>query len=182
MKLYVIRHGQTDWNLAQRIQGMTDVELNETGLTQAEEAKQKLKEYPIDVILCSPLKRARKTAEIINQEKKLDIICDSRLVERGYGEIEGKNFEALDLRAYFDLTLNLKTRGVEPIKTLMERVSSVLDEIKEKYKGKNVLLVTHGGTIRAINAYFNGIPEDNILKKMGYGNCEVREYEYSECK
>jgi len=178
MKLYVIRHGQTDWNLTQRIQGMTDVELNETGLTQAEEAKQKLKEYPIDIILCSPLKRARKTAEIINQEKKLDIICDSRLVERGYGEIEGKNFESLDLRTYFDLTLNLKTSGVEPIKSLMDRVYSVLDEIKEKYKGKNVLLVTHGGTIRAINTYFNGIPEDNILQKMGYGNCEVREYEY----
>ena len=157
---------------------MTDVELNETGLTQAEEAKQKLKEYPIDIILCSPLKRARKTAEIINQEKKLDIICDSRLVERGYGEIEGKNFESLDLRTYFDLTLNLKTSGVEPIKSLMDRVYSVLDEIKEKYKGKNVLLVTHGGTIRAINTYFNGIPEDNILQKMGYGNCEVREYEY----
>jgi len=182
MKLYVIRHGQTDWNLAKRIQGMTDIELNETGLAQAEEAKEKLKEYPIDLILCSPLKRAMKTAQIINCEKKVDIVCDSRLVERGYGEIEGKEFEALDLKTFFDLNLNLKTSGVEPIKTLMDRVSSVLDEIKETYKGKNILLVTHGGTIRAINAYFNGIPEDNVLPKMGYGNCEVREYEYSECE
>ena len=179
MKLYVIRHGQTDWNFAKKIQGMTDIELNEVGIEQAEEAREKLKDYPIDLILCSPLKRAMKTAQIINSGKNVDIVCDSRLVERGYGEIEGKEFEALDLRTYFDLTLNLNTCGVEPIRTLLDRVKSVLDEIKEKYKGKNVLLVTHGGTIRAINAYFTGIPEDNVLAKMGYGNCEVREYEYS---
>lgn len=182
MKVYVIRHGQTDWNSIQQIQGQTDIELNETGIKQAEEAREKLKDYPIDLILCSPLKRAMKTAEIINQEKKVDIVYDSRLIERGYGDMEGQNFESLDLVKYFDLNLNLKTSSVEPINDMLKRVYGLLDEVKEKYKNRNVLMVTHGGTLRAINSYFNGIPEDNVLRILRYGNCEVREYEYSKCE
>ena len=81
MKIYVIRHGQTDWNVAGKCQGRTDIELNETGIEQAKQAKEQLKNYNIDQIICSPLKRTRKTAEIINErseERRVGKECRSR--------------------------------------------------------------------------------------------------------
>ena len=65
MKIYVVRHGQTDWNVAGKCQGRTDIELNNTGIEQAKNTKEQLKNYNIDLIICSPLKRAIKTAEIL---------------------------------------------------------------------------------------------------------------------
>ena len=76
MKLYVMRHGQTDWNVAGKIQGSTDIELNETGIKQAEATKEKLLGENIDVIISSPLKRARKTAEIIASGRDIPLIFD----------------------------------------------------------------------------------------------------------
>ena len=64
------------------------------------------------------------------------------------------------------------------MRNICERVWDLLDEIKEKYKDKNVLLVTHGGTCRAINAYFNGIDEDGYVQSVKINNCEIKEYEY----
>ena len=90
MKFYIIRHGQTNWNKEGRIQGKTDIELNEEGIKQAEEAKRILKDYPIDMIVSSTLKRARKTAEIINEAKNVPIMFDKALEERGFGDFEGK--------------------------------------------------------------------------------------------
>ena len=85
MKLYVIRRGQTDWNVAGKCQGRTDIELNSTGIEQAKKAKTQLKDYKIDLIICSPLKRARKTAEIINEAIDCKIISDERIIERNCG-------------------------------------------------------------------------------------------------
>lgn len=89
MKLYVMRHGQTDWNILEKVQGCTDVELNENGIKQAQDTKQKIEQYDIDLILCSPLKRTRKTAEIINQDTKIPVIYEEKLLERNFGKIEG---------------------------------------------------------------------------------------------
>ena len=76
--------------------------------------------------------------------------------------------------------LNWNEKDIEPIQTICKRVWNLLDEIQEKYKGKNVLLVTHGGTCRAINAYFNGIGEEGHVKSAHIKNCEIREYEYKQ--
>lgn len=70
MKLFLTRHGQTDWNIAQKIQGRTDIELNATGIRQAENTREKLLDETIDLIISSPLKRTKKTAEIIATRKK----------------------------------------------------------------------------------------------------------------
>ena len=93
MKLYVIRHGQTDWNVAGKCQGMTDIELNSTGIEQAKQASEQIYNYKIDLIICSPLKRARKTAEIINEVTNCQIISDERIIERNCGNIEGTTKE-----------------------------------------------------------------------------------------
>lgn len=76
MKIYVVRHGQTDWNVAGKCQGRTDIELNNTRIEQAKNTKGQLKNHNIDLIICSPLKRAIKTVEIINEETKCNIIID----------------------------------------------------------------------------------------------------------
>ena len=164
MKLYVIRHGQTDWNVAGKCQGMTDIELNSTGIKQAEQARNEITNYKIDLIICSPLKRARKTAEIINEVTNCKIISDERIIERCVGKIEGTTKEKWnsiigdDVDIVNNYNLNYDKQYIEPIQT--------------------VLLVTHGGTCRAINAYFNGIGEDGHVESAKIKNCEIREYEF----
>lgn len=81
MKLLVVRHGRTDWNDLKKIQGAADIELNEEGIKQAEEVSKKLANEKIDLIISSPLKRTRKTSEIINKERNINIIYDDRIKE-----------------------------------------------------------------------------------------------------
>ena len=94
--IYVIRHGQTDWNIQKRVMGRHDEPLNETGLHQAEEAKNNLMNTKIDIIICSPLKRARQTAEVINEGRNIPIVYDDRITERDFGEFEGKQTKDFD--------------------------------------------------------------------------------------
>lgn len=180
MKLYVMRHGQTDWNVLGKIQGATDIELNEIGLEQAQNAKQELNQYDIDMIFCSPLKRTRKTAEIINEDKKIQIIYEDRLIERYFGELEGSKpieDEIFQRYNFWDYEADIKICQVESVKEICQRVWGFLEEIKEKYSDKNILFVTHGGTAKTINSYFEGIGEDGILPSLGFKNCEIKEYE-----
>lgn len=184
MKIYVVRHGQTDWNVAGKCQGRTDIELNSTGIEQAKNTKEQLTNYNIDLIICSPLKRARKTAEIINEATNCKIVSDERIIERCCGEVEGKTEKEWDSIIGDDVdiinnyNLNYDKQNIEPIQTICKRVWNLLDEIQEKYKGKNILLVTHGGTCRAINAYFNGIGENGHVQSAHIKNCEIREYKF----
>ena len=90
MKIYSTRHGQTDYNLKDLIQGITDNELNQTGILQAYELAEKVSEKSdIDIIISSPMKRAYRTASIISEKNNLDIITDERLREWDYGRYEG---------------------------------------------------------------------------------------------
>lgn len=90
MKIYYVRHGQTDWNLAERMQGGgSEKKLNETGIKQAKETKQELENVKYDVLICSPMHRAIQTAEIINKDRNVPIITDERIRERKLGELEG---------------------------------------------------------------------------------------------
>ena len=185
MKFYIIRNGQTNWNKEGRIQGKTDIELNEEGIKQAEEAKKILKDYPIDLIVSSPLKRARNTAEIINQTRKAPIVLDKALEERGFGEFEGKirkeiHDEILDSEILDNYSLNREYKGVETIQNLCNRVWNLIDELKEDYTEKNILLVTHGGVTRAINGYFNGPNKEGILEDLKLSNCEIRTFEITK--
>ncbi len=182
MKFYIIRHGQTNWNKEGRVQGKTDIELNEKGIEQAKEAGEILKNYPIDIIISSPLKRAKKTAEIISETKKVPIIYNKALEERGFGEFEGKTKEEINDENWFsnildNYNLNKQYKGVETIQDLCNRVWKLMDELKENYTGKNILLVTHGGVTRAINGYFNGANEEGVMKGLVLKNCEIRTFE-----
>ena len=89
MELYIIRHGETDWNKEKRLQGRSDTELNEYGIELAEITGEALKDVHFDCIYSSPLKRAYKTAEIIRGQRNLEIITDERLREISFGVVEG---------------------------------------------------------------------------------------------
>ena len=99
MKLYVVRHGQTDNNLNGIIQGISNTPLNDYGRKQASELKEKLNDISFDLILSSPLQRAKETAEIINNNKT-KIIIDNRLIERNTGDFEGKKYNTYNHEIY----------------------------------------------------------------------------------
>lgn len=178
MKILLTRHGQTDWNVLRKVQGRTDIELNETGIKQAEIAREKLLNYNIDLIISSPLKRAKKTAEIIENNRNIPIVINEALIERSFGRYEGKAPEGIEFDELWNYKLNKKYNDAENIEELFARVNNFLDDIQKKYQDKTVLLVTHGGVTVPIRVYFEGIPEGmEILKGLGIENCEILEYE-----
>jgi len=173
MNLYVVRHGQTDWNIQGLIQGATDIDLNSTGIKQAQETANLLKNINLSAIYCSPLKRTIDTASTINKYHNLNIITDKRIIERNFGNFEGTNL-LKNKYDYWDYSLNLDSNNVETIHLLFNRVRNFLLDIYETYKNtdSNILLVTHGGTSIAITAIINNISTD--LFSLGMKNCEVR--------
>lgn len=176
--LYVTRHGETVWNLYGKVQGKADIELNAKGIEQAKETMEKLKEENIDFIICSPLKRARQTAEIINSEKNISIIFDERISERDFGEMEGMHKEDFDFQAFWNYKKNVNYEKAENIRVFFNRIFLFLEDIKKKYKDKNILLVTHGGVSIAINCCFNGIPESGACLPLCIKNCEVKSFPF----
>lgn len=179
MEIFITRHGQTAWNALKKIQGRTDIELNEKGIEQANITKENLKNIKIDLIMCSPLKRAKQTADIINKDRNIKIIYDERLLEICYGENEGKLHTEFNYDGFWDVINTTEYKGAENVNDFLKRVYGFLEDIK-KYEEKNILIVTHNGVCRAINTYFNGIPEDNNLVKLGIKNCEVVSYKIEE--
>lgn len=178
MSVFVVRHGRTDWNDLDKVQGTADIPLNEVGINQAKETKELLKEEKIDMIISSPLIRARQTAQIINEEKNLEIIYDQRIRERDFGEFEGFDKKEFDFKDFWTYSKNLKFEKAENIQDFFKRIFAFLDTIKENYQDKNVLLVIHGGVSVAVNAYFEGIPPENTPTKGALKNCQVRKYEF----
>lgn len=179
MKIYSTRHGQTDFNKRDTVLGTTDIELNETGLYQAEKLAERVSELDIDIIIASPMKRAMKTAQFVAEKNNLEIITDVRLREWDYGEYEGKT------RFTEGFAGNKKNFGVRMGKTgesllqLAHRVYSALDDIIENYSDKNILLVSHGGVCRVIETYFHDMTTTEF-ENWFMDNCQVIEYSPQE--
>lgn len=175
MNIILVRHGQTDWNVRDLLQGRTDIELNENGKAQAVETAQKLLNENIDVIYVSPLKRTIETAQQINKTRNLNMIIDNRLIERGFGDYEGKS--KVEFRKYWNFETNICDCNVEPIKELFFRTYSLLKEIVETYKNTNktILLVTHNGVNLAVTSILNGFAS-NIFD-YNLKPCEYRIFE-----
>lgn len=174
LKLLITRHGQTDWNVAGKIQGRTDIELNKTGIEQAEETRDKLLNKKIDIIISSPLKRAKKTAEIIASGKEIPIFYDEDIRERGFGKYEGLKLSHDEV----DAIKRSGEAGVETDDEFVARIKRFLEKIKEKYKDKTVLVVSHRGTILGMCCHLDELPicKENTCKYK-VENCSVLEYE-----
>jgi len=175
MKILVTRHGQTDWNVEKRIQGRTDIELNNKGIEQAYQTKENLENEKIDLIICSPLKRANQTADIINKDRNIPIIYDERLLEICYGENEGRLHDDFDYDGFWSIVNTHEYKDAENVNKFIQRVHDFLNDLKNR-KEENILIVTHNGVCRAINIYFNGIPEDKNITNLGIKNCEIVNY------
>lgn len=177
MKIYFTRHGETTMNVDDHISGITDCELTEKGREQAAELAKRCAEVgDIDLIICSPLKRARETAAAAAEMTGVPVIIDERLREWDYGEYEDKHRTTEGFaQAKREFGVKMKGGG-ESLLQLAHRVYSVIDDIRERYSDKNVLCVCHGGVCRAAHTYFEDMTTDEFMHFF-MGNCELREYE-----
>ncbi|MCA9833830.1 MAG: histidine phosphatase family protein [Thermomicrobiales bacterium] len=144
----LIRHGETDWNVQGRLQGRTDIPLNSIGIEQANLVAGELRASEWDIIVSSPLQRAYQTAAVITRALGMDesvIITNADLRERSYGAVEGLTVAERDAR-YPDHVWP----DAESTPELNERAARAIEEFAEIYAGKRVLVVSHGGWIRAV--------------------------------
>ena len=168
--IYVVRHGETEWNAVNKVLGRTDIPLNARGLEQALELACALKDLKIDVFLCSPLRRTRQTADAVSNELGIPYKIDNRLIEQNFGKFEGVN--RLD-REYQEAKREYFARypGGESFFDVAVRVFPLIKEIGEA----NALLVTHGGICRIIRSYFEDMGNEEFVQ-FSQGNCEIRMY------
>lgn len=186
MRLYLVRHGQTPWNVLKKWQGTQDINLNETGIAQAIILAKKLTEYEIDIIYSSPLSRAKTTSEIIQKKINKDLKINKGLEEINFGSWENNTLEELENK-YKDSFLewdlchaphSYKEHGVEGFKELQERSFITIEEIcKNNYK--SALIVTHGTWIRALVCKLMDIPIEN-KRCFQIENCTITTLDY--CK
>ncbi len=160
MNLFITRHAETKHNKDQRIQGQINTNLSPTGKKQARKLAKKLSNYKIDVIYCSDLKRCKQTIAPFLRQKKIPIHYRKELRERNYGKFEGipsAEFREWVKKKGFAESYKFKIPGGESFQDVKKRTAKFLKEIERKEKGKNVLVVTHGGAKVALLL--------NLLKK-----------------
>ena len=171
----LFRHGQTDWNINLLLQGVTDIPMNSTGIAQVRTAARALKVNDWDLILTSPLGRARQTAEIIAEQLGFqDIHQQDLLIERSFGEAEGLAYEQWKSK-YSNLD---ELPGGESKSELVARSKTLLDTFAEDHPGKRILAISHGALIRTVLA----IASDNMLPREGerLGNASLNVVSHQE--
>ena len=176
MILYAVRHGQTEKNKLGLVQGQTEADLNEVGISEAEKLKELVASLSIDVVISSPLRRAKDTASIITNNQ-LPINIDDRLIERDWGLCEGAHIDEVDTVKCWNFYLNTDANRIEKVQDLLKRVSEFLEDIKVRYSDKNVLVVTYSAILRAIHYCVRPVPEDGDMSKLELPNLRIIEYE-----
>jgi len=182
MKLYVTRHGETDFNVQKRYCGSTDIPLNQRGIEQAKQLSEKLNEINFNIIVASSLIRAKQTAEIINEYRNIPLILLDGFKERNLGVYEGLTHEEIK-EEYPSFWGRKCTRELddaptngETIRQFDERITKALLKLEKEYSEKSVLLVTHGGVAMIINRYYNNLSFEEMYNGFRLGNCEIVEY------
>lgn len=180
MKLYLVRHGQTDFNADGIIQGSSfDIPLNDAGKQQARELAKEIKTrgWKFDVHYCSPMLRAKQTAEIIT-EGKVNFILDNLLVERGFGEMEGNKVDWSEIGDIFDRRVNYGGYGIEPICNLLARAKAFLDKLVNRYSDDTaILVVAHGALLKSMHFNIVGYDDETDFLTFHFKNCELKAYE-----
>jgi len=175
MKLYLTRHGQTDWNQRRIIQGKTDIALNDIGREQARITRDALADVTFSCIYTSPLLRAVETAEIINEYHQVPIYKDDRIAERGFGKMEGASIEQVDFTRFWCVEDESLFPDCESTSGFYHRVHAFIDEKKEDGDA-TILVVAHGGVSLPFYTYFHGFPDDHDMRKYMLNNCEFTYY------
>ncbi|MBQ8791892.1 MAG: histidine phosphatase family protein [Ruminiclostridium sp.] len=175
MKILLVRHGETDWNLKNKVLGRTDIPLNEKGIKQAEILAEQLKANKIDIMITSPLQRAIETGAIITEKLNLDCECiiESCLIEQNYGIFEGVDRNDAQYqnakRNFFS-----KYKDGESFLDVAARVYPFIKGLS-KLNVTTCLIVTHNGICRIISNYFENMTNEEFAT-FSMSNCEIKEY------
>ncbi len=184
MKLLLVRHGETDWNIKSRIQGRTDISLNGTGERQAEELGNMIlwKKIPVAGIYTSKLNRARQTASIISE--MLDVPCqvEEGLEEMNLGIWEGRTWKLVqeeysrEYQNWQDNRRYTRVPGGESYQDLLDRLLPALARILNKSRG-DTLVVTHSACIMTLMSYLYEMPFEKMRENFRIGNAQICEVE-----
>lgn len=186
MELYLIRHGQTVWNKAGKLQGRADIELNENGREAAGELGRLVEDVFFDKIFCSPLIRAYETACLIRGHRNIPIVRDSRLVEISFGDGEGDSWEkwqdpACSYSAFFNNTGSyVPPVNGETLESVMERTKDFIKTVVEPMadSAQRVMIVAHGALNAGIMCYLEGNAKDNFWGKGLQRNCQATVFDF----
>ena len=177
-KLYFVRHGESEWNVADKICGRTDIPLTKRGHEQAVETGKKIVAEGIkaDEILYSPLSRAADTAKHISEITGIPARVEPRLIEQNFGKYEStaRNGEEFQKAKQQFIT---RYDGGESMLHLAQRIYNLLDEIKAESDHKTYILVAHNGISRVIQSYFYEMTNEEYAT-FGVKNCEVRRFDF----
>lgn len=182
MKLYILRHGVTDWNREYRLQGQTDTRLNEDGRQMARKVSKEYKDVRIDFIFSSPLMRAYETAQIVKGDRNIEIVTDDRLKEMCFGEYEGTTKADREpgccIAIYFEAPNHYKAdRGAEELDSLIGRAKDFLDTVifplAEKYPDAGVLVSGHGALNKALMLNLTGAEKKDFWGVRVQKNCDI---------
>lgn len=174
----MMRHGKTDWNALHKLQGQTDIPLNEEGRQMAREAARQCHDIPFDLCYCSPLQRARETAEILLQNREIPILIDERLTEMSFGIYEGQTVDHEDsahpLTKLFSNPPEYIPLEGESFAALFERTGSFLAEVVKPLlqQNKNVLIIGHGTMNASIYCRLHGLSLEHFWDG-GLDNCKL---------
>ncbi|MEA2088686.1 MAG: histidine phosphatase family protein [Patescibacteria group bacterium] len=186
IELYIIRHGETDFNKNKKYLGRINISLNSAGIAQAKKLVEKTSNLNFDVIYCSSLKRTIETAKFIKSKYNCEIIIDDHFIERSVGIYEGLTKEEAKNR-YFDLYKQNITRifnkampNGETINEVIKRVFYGLDEIKKQNKYFKIIIITHGFVAKVINKYFNPKISEQEFFDFSLSNTEIKKYTFKD--
>lgn len=183
MRIWITRHGQTKLNKKKLMQGRTDEPLNDIGRGQAKRARKNIGEINFDAVYSSPLQRAVETAAIIGNIDPSQVIKDPRITEVDFGIYEKKPYLKLGPKMTFYWVfpeIFSAPSSVEPVSSMVERSGDFLKDL-EKKDYENVLIVCHGGIIRALCGHLEE-RKNKIKWRPKPKNCEIRVYEYEDGK
>ena len=183
MKLYLIRHGETDLNKQKRLQGKLDIELNDYGRKLAHMTAAGLKDVEFHIAFTSPLKRAKETAQIIIGNRNIPLIEETRIAEIGFGVYEGHCYEGENCDISDSEFINFfqhperycPPENGETFEEIIERTGAFWNELisSREYENKTILIATHGCALKAILANANHIPVAKIWGESLNKNCAV---------
>ena len=175
---YFVRHGQTVWNVENKICGATDIELTELGHQQAIDTGKKIMEKGIkaDEILYSPLIRAAETARHISEITEIPARMEPRLIEQNFGKWESTPRDGADFKKAKEF-FACSHEGGESTLRLAQRIYNLLDDIKAESDSKTYILVAHNGIARVVQSYFTDMTNEEYAA-YGVKNCEVVRYDF----
>lgn len=169
----------TFFNEKKLVQGRIDLSLSLNGIDKICQLRNEEYLKEIDIIFSSPLKRAVETATLLNKNIKKSIRIDNRLIERDFALIEGKSFNYKEKMKEEYKDEFISNFHIEDFESIKRRIYSFLDEIKEKYSSKNILVISHGGLFRVFSSYFTHSLNQDNFEKLLINNGEVKKYEFT---